>query len=52
MFGQLAPVGTGFFNLILDVNAVKEARYIPDTHRITDIIDPIDYIEENKYPDN
>lgn len=45
MFGQLCPLGTGSFNLLLDINQVKDARYVPDTHCISDMDTNIDVSE-------
>lgn len=32
MFGQLAPLGTGAFKLLLDREMIKTAKYVPDDH--------------------
>jgi hypothetical protein len=32
MFGQLAPLGTGCFKLLLNREEVKNAKYVPDLH--------------------
>jgi len=32
MFGQLAPLGTGSFKLLLNREEVKLAKYVPDLH--------------------
>lgn len=32
MFGQLAPLGTGSFKIMLDREEVKQAKYVPDDH--------------------
>ena len=36
MFGQLAPLGTGAFEILLDTSALGKARYIPDRNLVTD----------------
>jgi len=30
MFGQLCPIGTGSFDLILNKKVLSDAKYIPD----------------------
>ncbi len=37
MFGQLAPLGTGAFELMLDTSKLKDARYIPDKNLVTEV---------------
>ena len=32
MFGQLGPLGTGSFKILLDREEVKLAKYVPDDH--------------------
>ena len=32
MFGQLTPLGTGSFKILLDIPEVKLAKYVPDDH--------------------
>ena len=32
IFGQLAPLGTGSFKLLIDREEVKQAKYVPDDH--------------------
>jgi hypothetical protein len=32
MFGQLCPLGTGSFKILLDRESVKQAKYVPDDH--------------------
>ena len=48
ILGQLSPIGTGFFDLLLRVKDLMEPKYQPD--QVVPIIDPQEVeLEDNKY---
>ena len=48
MYGQLAPLGTGSFDLLLDVNVNEKQVYIPDNEIHIDIRDNVHIIEDQE----
>lgn len=45
MYGQLAPLGTGSFDLLLDINQNEKQVYIPDSEIHIDMRDNIHIID-------
>ena len=46
MFGQLAPMGTGTFDILLDLKQNEKQVYIPDNEIHLDIRDNVHIIVE------
>lgn len=48
MYGQLAPLGTGSFDLLLDINQNEKQVYIPDSEIHIDMRDNIHIIDHQE----